>query len=104
MVDGEVNAHGRRSGGHVDRLCCLPTVAGQQSAQSPQTPNPAQKRYPYPVVRDMAATVPPGPTDAVSSACRRPLGAPNHRSKNIRVSLSRGIASLRLRVPPRGEI
>ena len=36
-------------------------VAGQQAGRGQQTPNPAQQKYPYPVVRDLRGVVPPGP-------------------------------------------
>jgi hypothetical protein len=54
----------------VTLIAAVSAVAGQQSGQS-QTPNPAQKNYPYPVVRDLAATVPRGPRLLPSP----PLGA-----------------------------
>ena len=55
----------------VTLIAVVSTVAGQQSGQGQQTPNPAQKKYPYPVVRDLAATVPRGPRPMPSP----PLGA-----------------------------
>ena len=46
-------------------------VAGQQGRSSQQAPNPAQQKYPYPVVRDLRGVVPPGPKPLPSP----PLGA-----------------------------
>jgi len=46
-------------------------LAGQQGGTGAPAPNPAQKNYPYPVVRDLAATVPRGPRLLPSP----PLGA-----------------------------
>jgi hypothetical protein len=39
----------------------LVAAAGLTAQQQPPTPNPAQSKYPYPVVRDMRGVVPPGP-------------------------------------------
>ena len=83
-------------------IAVVSTVAGQQSGQGQQPPNPAQKKYPYPVVRDLRGVVPPGP---------RPLPSPplgdgpwtyqTTEAKTIRVSVvTRGLlASVRIRVP-----
>jgi len=72
----------------VTLIAVVSTVAGQQSGQGQQTPNPAQKKYPYPVVRDLAATVPRGPRLMPSP----PLGAgpwtyETTEAKKIRVSV-----------------
>ena len=44
-------------------VACVLVTAAVLTAQQPQPPaqNPAQSKYPYPVVRDMRGVVPPGP-------------------------------------------
>ncbi len=67
MVDGKRVSVGVVA---VALIAAVSIVAGQQSGQT-QTPNPAQKKYPYPVVRDLRGVVPPGPKPLPSP----PLGA-----------------------------
>ena len=69
-------------------IAVVATIAGQQSGQS-QTLNPAHGKYPYPVVRDLAATVPRGGPRPLPSP---PLGAgpwiyETTEAKKIRVSV-----------------
>ena len=70
----------------VTLIAVVSTVAARQTGS--QTPNPAQKKYPYPVVRDLGATVPRGPRLMPSP----PLGAgpwtyETTEAKKIRVSV-----------------
>jgi len=68
MVDGK---RVRMSAVAAVVVAVVSAVAGQQAGQSPQTPNPAHQKYPYPVVRDLRSVVPPGPKPLPSP----PLGA-----------------------------
>src|SRR5262245_7646535 len=63
---------GVRVVGLAGALAIATVVArGQQAGSSQQAPNPAQQKYPYPVVRDLRGVVPPGPKLLPSP----PLGA-----------------------------
>jgi hypothetical protein len=52
-------------------LAIAAVVVGGQQGANQAAPNPAQKKYPYPVVRDLRGVVPPGPRPIPSP----PLGA-----------------------------
>ena len=89
---------GSRGGAGRDRLRSLPV---RQAGSSQQAPNPAQQKYPYPVVRDLRGVVPPGPKPLPSP----PLGAVRGRTRRPRrrdpcVGGDEGLlASIRFRVP-----